>query len=444
MDISKKITESEKNKLLKSEVSLWHKKKIINSETKSAIYSYISSGEIEDSGRYDKFILILGIIGVLFLGMGVLLIISSFWGDLNSFFRIALVFTAMVLSYLSGYYLTYHKQSYPKIGRSLLFLGVLLFGANLFVVVQTTNYFANSPILIGAWLLMSLMLSLMIKHRELNLLTYFLTMAWMGAWSESYEILNFVFPLLYVFGLYKVLKSKFNLELILISILMWGVWIMDSYDMYATYMGETLGDFGGIIVITYIFFLYVLANLFLMSKNSVYLVSTLKKVSLFFTLLFFFFLGTSVEAFNDITILSTKGLMPIFLLLPVLSSIICGHLYLKDSSDYVMRFENFLFLAANIVVLLLSFLVFSENIVSNLLFSLISFIFIFAGIYIGFLRKEKIIVNFSLIMFLINLMTQYYHYLVDLLPKSIFFLLGGVLFLSVGFYVERTRKNLIT
>ena len=99
-----------------------------------SIYTVTGSGTLKGG---LNFIRIVVSIGALLVGLGVLSFIASNWDGMSKLFKLILIFGLFGVVNLLGYKL---QDNYPKTGRSLIYLGTLVYGAGIFLIGQMFNF----------------------------------------------------------------------------------------------------------------------------------------------------------------------------------------------------------------------------------------------------------------------------------------------------------------
>ena len=74
-------------------------------------------------------------------------------------------------------------------------------------------------------------------------------------------------------------------------------------------------------------------------------------------------------------------------------------------------------------------------------FNLVLFAGIFGLIFLGHFRGESSFVNIALLFFGLAVISRYFDFAWELLPRSVFFILGGLLLLGGGMLLERLRRR---
>ncbi|MGC7870566.1 DUF2157 domain-containing protein [Desulfosporosinus sp. SYSU MS00001] len=76
-------------------------------------------------------------IGAILVGLGILSFVASNWDGLNNFAKLSIIFGTYCAANAAGYAVT---DQYPKTGRSLIYLGTLVYGAGIFLIGQMYNF----------------------------------------------------------------------------------------------------------------------------------------------------------------------------------------------------------------------------------------------------------------------------------------------------------------
>lgn len=85
------------------------------------------------------------------LGIGALLVIAGLfsfvaanWGGMSDTVKVVVIMVLMIGFYSAGWYMREEKKR-PAIGNALIFMGVMVFGAGVFLIAQIFNIRANWP-----------------------------------------------------------------------------------------------------------------------------------------------------------------------------------------------------------------------------------------------------------------------------------------------------------
>ena len=338
--------------LVSTELENYESNGLITGEQKNDIL------EIYDVKGGLNFIRVVVTIGALLVGLGILSFIASNWDGISNLFKLVIIFGVFGGVNLAGYILS---ENYSKTGRSMIYLGTLVYGAGIFLIGQMYNFGGDFP-------------------------TAFLL------WSLG------VVPMAFL------LKDKY---LMLFANLLFGIYLNASFDQgfpYAALVG---------IPVVYLAF-----NYFERSR-----------------LLLFFANLTALSFIFQMTLrYEVKGLY-VALLFFVIGLMMYG---IKHSVEPdIFRVQGNILLG--VTGLILTFPDLWNIVVSTQSTRLISILFAVAFVTLLFflIRKGSII---SLI-FVCVIIFRYYTDTFAFLPKSLFFIVGGLLLLGFGFYFERMMKT---
>ena len=157
---------SNEEKKLLNYLNSWENKKIITKKQKNLMME-----DMKNETSTNNFFKIIAIIGSIFIGLGVLLLISVNWADLPKFVKLILILFMPIISIGGGYYLSYVKIDYKKIGDSFIFLGSFLIGASLALLAQLYSTGGSVGKLFLIWFFLSIPLTFLFRFKSLSFLT---------------------------------------------------------------------------------------------------------------------------------------------------------------------------------------------------------------------------------------------------------------------------------
>jgi uncharacterized membrane protein len=132
----------------------------------------------ESDARSGRFTLIVSVLGALLLGTGLILFFASNWESLGHFTKLILITLLPIIPLVGGYYLSEIKKDFPILGKSLIFLGVLLIGASLALYGQLYHLESNPRWLFLTWFLLSIPFTYIIPFGALALAHTILYIVW--------------------------------------------------------------------------------------------------------------------------------------------------------------------------------------------------------------------------------------------------------------------------
>lgn len=121
---------------------------------------------------------LLGGLGSLLIGLGVLFLIAANWSFLPPWVRIGLVELLILVVYGLAFEVLIRPDRAPSVGRSMVFLGCLLYGGSIWQVGQTFHQGAHWPDGLLIWALGMVPLAYVMRSANLVGLAMLLLMAW--------------------------------------------------------------------------------------------------------------------------------------------------------------------------------------------------------------------------------------------------------------------------
>lgn len=337
---------------LAEQTKYWQQDGLISEETGSAILQRYNV-------RSLNFVKVVLTIGALLVGLGILSFIASNWDAMSKLVKFIII-VALYAGVNAAGYVT--MERYPKTGRSLIYLGVLTYGAGIFLVGQMFNLggnFSNAFLLWGAGVL---------------------PLAWL------YKDM-----IIYIFAQVILLQFVFS------SFQMgwWNLWILP-----------------------------VIAGLYAMNTR----MDDSRAGTFFNNLMLFAGLGYFLNK------LDADGLMAAGLYL------LLGALMYTVRIPYnreVFRFQGSLcFGIAGLFItgknLWSHYEMFGDGITASIVFAVL-----FVLLLLGYVRTGSLV---ALVFVCATILRFYFDTFFDFMPKSFFFIIGGLILLGFGFYFERLRN----
>jgi uncharacterized membrane protein len=390
----------------------WLDEGIIGPEQKDRIlgrYRGIAAAEEHGPG---KLIAAISVMGAVLVGIGVLLFVASNWSTIPHEGKLAIIFVSLFASYGYGFFLRYERQTLPRTGAGIILLGSLIFGAGIFLIAQMYNitvHYPNGPLL---WGLAVLPMAYLLDLNPLLSLAIIDLLIWLG--METTYALSFT-------RMYEGM-TVFLALFLLAGITLWTVGLMHrGIASLARISGPYLGiglfvAFLAGYVLTFDFarwsfgapglkdFYYGLSVLFALGlgiflvkgeKGKAWLVETVFILALFLAVLF---MSLTSRGFVD----------------PSDMSYASG--YSRTDQGYAAMRLGF-----------------------NLLYAFQ----IIGVIVLGYFRQNRTYVNLGLVFFVLEMIARYFDFFWKLLPRSLFFMAGGLLLLASGVVLERKRRKVL-
>src|SRR5829696_4799483 len=162
---------------LRSETEAWIAEGIVTAEQAAAIRARYGDPAEERRGSATT---ALAVIGGLTLGVGVIGFVAANWDGMSHGARLALLTLAVGGSYAAGFHFRDRTRSRPRLGEALYLLGVLLFGASLFLVGQMYNVEAHDPLALLIWAVAAFAVAFTVRSRAVAVTALLIFTGWLG------------------------------------------------------------------------------------------------------------------------------------------------------------------------------------------------------------------------------------------------------------------------
>lgn len=386
----------------KNQIEQWLKEGTITQEQAQKMLADTSQYKKEQAS--NKLIIAFSTIGAILLGIGVILFVASNWQQMSNIVKVLILLASTAVSYYSGYVLRYQKQTLVRVGASLIFLGALLFGATIFLIAQMYHVNANSHTLILIWLAGIIPLVYALKTKPIAGLSSLLFFIWVGLFvfrNMSFEAASgdfFGLPILYLVS----------------GILLFGI---GGFH----YLSDDLKDIARI-----------------------YRIAAIKIAMLAIFLLTFRFFSGHYDDYNIREGLEFSGQFitgfVIFSILAIISTII--GLFFNPSKSDTSILEGSIGLGLSAIALIFFFFPPVATNIYVVLFNLILAGIILTLLFIGYNREDMNLVNIGMVYLAILVIVRYCDFFWELLPRSLFFMVGGLILVSGGIAIEKKRRQL--
>jgi uncharacterized membrane protein len=381
---------------LEAEVAQWQRERLITAAQAAAILTRYGLAEGEQ--RRGRLAVVLAFLGALLVGAGVIVLFAANWQEIPGWTKLVSIFAAVAAANSAGFWLRYQKQGFRGTGDALLFLGSLLFGAAVFLVAQGFHINANEPALLLLWAAGILPMAYLLGSRAMIILVLLnLTLA-LG-WETSFWLDEFADPLPFT-----------------------AVFLLFGALLYA--LGRLHGAFEGtkryeLPYASWGLFL-ILGTLFLLTFDD-----------------FQASIGNSVQT------LPPGALTRFVALLAGTGAVTLANLLLRRRPSPT-RFPE---IAVLVVLIVLGgslfFLGGAVGPAARLFFNLLLLALIVGSIVVGYWDREPAWVNLGILFFAFLTIARYFDWFWALLPRSVFFIVAGLLLLLGGMALERARRRVL-
>lgn len=381
-------------------ISKWLNEKVISAPQARKMLADIEIYKKESHS--NKFIVAISTIGAILLGIGTILFIASNWQELSRIAKTLILIGSTGLSYYFGYFLKYQKQNLPKVGASLLFLGALLFGATIILITQIYNMSSGG--------------------------THILILIWLVG----------ILPLVY---------ALMSVPIAGLASLLFYLWVGLFFSTdNSWWFFEFLGRFTVILFITASIMLFAIGGLhYLMPQFKqiarTYRITSLKVLMTSLFLLTFDWFSKldkyDLGWFNEVQGQIRTGMI-IFSILAILITIVNWFL---NKSKELSAYEGPI--SVGLIGLILIFFFYPSQtsiyvLIFNLLFAALTILFL----YLGYSREDIALVNSGIFWLALFLVAKYFDWFWDLMERSTFFLVGGLILVIGGIALEKKRREI--
>jgi uncharacterized membrane protein len=416
-------------------------------ETKIWVNSGIISSDQADRiiGLYpaenkNRLIPVLLLLGAILLGAGVIMFFASNWQYIPKWGKITLVLIPLILFHISA---QVTHNNYPRLSQALSLLGCIMFGSGIWLIAQIFHVNAHFPNGILFWLLGVLPVAFFLRE-ELPLgLSALLLASWVLAEQSSSLLIVFIAMMLFggVFYLTYTLRSSFTLVIGLISLT-----IFLNTEIYLILTDNYRFDAAGSLIPFVL--LLIGSSLVYMSKHPVnefiknfpfiykFLGVVLTGAALFIMSLEFF-------AYDFIKLRHSGAGFILFWVLYIAVAVLGAYAISRHSTNIkeIVK-ENYAWLAVD--VLIFSILLAPFNGLTLMIFlNLFMFIWALLVIISAYQTQSNLYFILGMIAFNLYVFEEYFNFFWKSLPKSLFFIAGGIVLVVSGALMERQRRKAV-
>jgi uncharacterized membrane protein len=335
-------------------------------------------------------------LGAIALAAGLLVLFASNWVEFGRGAKVASLFVLTIAFYVTGFELTRDGHgSFPKLGLALVFLGCVMFGADI--------------------VLLALIYDLSAEH----------------AWSLLIQCVAWL-------AIAYVVRSRLVLFLALLGIVAWfGAEVGYGWGGYWLYLGRPFHFIG--------------VGACLLAVGGLHAWRGRRKFAAAWALvgLLLIYLSTLILSIFDLQknvrleMSTATWLVWLLFVAPyavATASLAVIHVRWRRTAITDPPVLLVLFL---LVVMTLAAVIAVTHHAREGWFILLLTLLSAAGIYLGIAWESPVFLNTSLVFFAVNLYTRFYEYFWDAMPKSLFFIVGGAALILGGVWVERMRRRVV-
>lgn len=333
-------------------------------------------------------------IGAILIGIGAILFVASNWEKIGNSVKVLLLAGSTIGIHYAGYHFKYENQKYLRFGSALILLSALFFGASLFLIAQIYNINANNSTLVLIWIIGVLPLVYGYMSAPIAGLCSLLFYLWIGLlYSERTDLENLI-------------SMK---DLYLISgIVVYFTGILHNLAEKAKHAEKTF-KFMGLQAVLISLFAYTFELWEYKVEKIVPVIYVISGILILAVLLLKPHREKSRSFQADVSV----SVIALLMAGTTLTTIYVPESYISAPEKVYMIIFNVIFLG--LLTLLL---------------------------YAGYNMEDIGIVSTAMFWFILLIFARYFDFFWKLLPRSLFFMLGGLVLLVISVVLERKRKEL--
>jgi uncharacterized membrane protein len=339
--------------------------------------------------RSKKQVIAFSTIGAILIGIGAILFVASNWEKLGNSIKVLLLVGSTIGVHYVGYHFKYESRNYPRLGSALILLSALFFGASLFLIAQIYNINANNSTLVLIWIVGAFPLIYGYRSAPVAGLCSLLFYLWV---SLLYFERTDLEKLISIWDLY-----------LMSGIAVYFIGVLHGLEEKVKY-AETPFKFIGLQAALFALFVHTFELGEYLADKVVPVIYAILGV-LFLAVLLPKPLQEKLEGFQADASISIIALL--------MAGITLTTIYSPASERTYMILFNVIFLG--LLTLLL---------------------------YAGYNMEDIRTVNTVMFWFILLIFARYFDFFWELLPRSLFFMLGGLVLLVISVVLERKRREL--
>ncbi len=417
---------------LRGEVARWQAEGTITPEQAAAILARYP----DDEPTGNRTATVFTALGAVLLGVGALLFVAANWQRMDTAVKLALIFGSMLASHGLGWWLGWSKQTYPRLGHALVWLGTLLYGAGIWLVAQIFHLNAHWPNGVLFWALGALPVAWAAESRLNLALGVLLLCFWTGSEQLNFSQSNFLFlPLLAMaVALAYRLKAPESLFFGAGGLVLWQ---MASMFHWLEHVEEA--------AIAPAFSALTLLGLALFA-----LAPWHESDDRLRPLAWPYHIAGALAGLAGLYLQTFRWDWHRAAVYPVQSWLVLGVMTLLGLAAAVQALRRggpdarpvAMTVAAGALALPATVVGLGAGTARYVTFNALMLAAVVGLVAYGYRQRSEALVNLALGGFLLLVITRYFDWFYSLMNRSLFFMLGGLLLLAGGFLLERLRRNL--
>lgn len=182
---------------------------------------YPSSFSNASFDKSDKLVTTISMLGATLIGVGALLAVGANWDFIPQLVKVSAVVMATLSAYAAGWYMKTSSGGKPRLGEALTFLGAMMYGVGIWLIMQIFGYDTNYAWGILLWALGIIPVAVVARSGFIAVLACSLLNYWLLL--EPYSILNCAIWAALSFGLAYFVRSPWALAKSLVGAVVWSM-----------------------------------------------------------------------------------------------------------------------------------------------------------------------------------------------------------------------------
>lgn len=393
---------------LEQESRVWVDRGVISQEQREEIVGLYPTSHVQPAN-------ILVILASLLVGFGFLSFVAANWQEISDVVKLSVIFGSMTGVYLLGDYLD--RRGMHRWGQSMAFLGVLLFGVGLMLIGQIYHIVTFNATALYFWAVAAILTAYVYYNQVFVILGLVLLTMAQGYTISEFSGYSYTYFLLFAVFFLPYLIRYSAIPILITALLSFSLSVLMFIMHY---------DYSILWILVYGSALLLAADLLRGKEIAPYLQGMGYFTGIIVTVIFTFDAQPSFlleEAQTDVMV----GVMI------ALSLILAGHLFLtaRGNHNWVTLFGWVIFLPAYLHP-------FPDL---ELVYLLALFLFSIYMILFGARQQEVIRINAGIVVFIASCLIGYGQLAWSFMPKSMFFVVGGLLLFVLSFILQKQKQQ---
>lgn len=411
---------------LKRDLDTWISQGLVPAENRDRILE--SVGANAAPRRLET---IISVFGAILIGAGALSFVGANWAEMTKAARLFVLFGGMWLAYGVGVW--FYRSGRDLVAEAFILLGVLLFGANIWLIAQTYNINSHFPDGTLLWGVGALAAAVAVPSRAS--LGAALAIGGLWTWQETMEFHQVLHLPFLVFWAACAANATWmswrpGIHLSALSLIMWFI---ISHDGLQSLLGWSDVE---------IVSLYVFLPLAIWSVSQVRDPGPNAIRLMISHYAFFVFMGafSAIHLFDG-HLVGPDASWVVFAAITSLVALGAVMLSMQRGTANGFDFAGTAFAAAVTSVYVAT--VIEHQGQSDVFYLACTLVIILWSLFRGARMDDRFVVNWSVVAFGLWVLYAYFDLFAGLLDQAIFFTVGGVLLIVLALALEPLRRNLV-